>query len=800
MTKTAGFLLTALCTLSLATASASADMPGRVWTRIREASAGAYVHGCVMDPASNVYVSGYTEGPLDGQTNNPPGTFDDAFVMKWDSQGEWQWTRVWGSTNAENGVYAHMAVDGTNCVYVTGYTEGEFDGETNAGDADIFLTRWSSDGTKEWSRIWGSPQYDEGYGVAVSTNGSNVFVCGYTEGSIDGETLPGDSGCFLTAFDADGNRDWTRIWGPTNDAWASSVAVLGEGKLDVYVAGATDGAIGAEPFVGGSSDMFLTKYTGAGVQQWTRIWGSTNASDDTAHCVAVHDKGLIYVAGRTAGEFDGQPMPGVHASFLSAFDDAGVRDWSRIFGPTNTSLGYGVAVSPGGHVYVGGATRGPFNLWTNSAGGDYDLYLTQWSSNGTCLWTRIWGTASNNQGYGRCGLGGNERIAVGFATSGGGFDGQSITNTGRDRPGISVYEVDYHPDAVNIERVDGNIKFSWNGAWDCLYDIQVSMDLMSGWITVPGVTNLPGAEVFCATTFPDVVTLFCRASAYPRGTWRAPGGMVYVPEGYFVMGQAGIAEPVHTNLINGFWIDQTEVSKALWDEVYNWAITNGYGFANPGTGKAISHPVQLVTWYDCVKWSNARSEKEGLTPCYYMDSGFTLIYKSGNMDILNGWVNWNAGGYRLPTEAEWEKAARGGATGFLFPWAGNTISHSQANYNSTNTFAYDVSPTRGFHPAYTNGGIPYTSPVGSFSTNAYGLYDMAGNVWEWCWDWYDVNYYTVSPTNNPLGPGSGTDRVRRGGSWFEYANYCRNAERNLFDPLNGQDQFGFRTVRREEIP
>jgi formylglycine-generating enzyme len=280
-----------------------------------------------------------------------------------------------------------------------------------------------------------------------------------------------------------------------------------------------------------------------------------------------------------------------------------------------------------------------------------------------------------------------------------------------------------------------------------------------------------------------------------------PAGMVFIPAGSFTMGDTfseGVGDdlPLHTVYVSAFYMDRYDVTKALWDDVYNWAITHGYSFdyADSGQGKAANHPAQSMTWYDAVKWCNARSEKEGRVPAYYTDAGLSVRYRTGQVAPN---VNWNSG-YRLPTEAEWEKAARGGASGQRFPW-GNTILWGQANYYSywsgaTPYYPYDVNPTSGYNPAWTSGGTQYTTPVGSFAANGYGLYDMAGNVWEWCWDWYGS--YSSGAQTDPRGPASGSYRMHRGGSWYDYAFGCRAAFRgtNYGAPSGGSSGVGFRSV------
>jgi formylglycine-generating enzyme len=157
-------------------------------------------------------------------------------------------------------------------------------------------------------------------------------------------------------------------------------------------------------------------------------------------------------------------------------------------------------------------------------------------------------------------------------------------------------------------------------------------------------------------------------------------------------------------------------------------------------------------------------------------------------------VNWNSG-YRLPTEAEWEKAARGGASGHRFPWSDvDTITWSRANYYAQSSgYAYDLNPTEGYHPTFATGGSPYTGPAGCFAPNGYGLYDMAGNVWEWCWDWYG-SYSSGSQTDPRGPPGSGSGPVLRGGCWSNDASGCRAAVRGLGNPTDSDYYSGFRCV------
>ena len=256
--------------------------------------------------------------------------------------------------------------------------------------------------------------------------------------------------------------------------------------------------------------------------------------------------------------------------------------------------------------------------------------------------------------------------------------------------------------------------------------------------------------------------------------WLGEPGMAFIPTGSFQMGDDRVVVddrvvgPVHTVMLSKFSIDKWEVSIELWESVRGWGNTRGYDLVAGGSYGA-KHPVHSVNWYDVVKWNNARSEKEGKKVAYYEDAAMEVIYRRGQKVPIG--VKWDAG-YRLPTEAEWEKAARGGVEGKLYPWGTDEINPTLANYSESNKNR--------------------TTPVGSYGANGYGLYDMAGNVWEWTWDWYGG--YISTPQADPRGPSSGSGRVVRGNGWAHGAEFCQTADRYPYGLINRDISCGFRSV------
>lgn len=248
-----------------------------------------------------------------------------------------------------------------------------------------------------------------------------------------------------------------------------------------------------------------------------------------------------------------------------------------------------------------------------------------------------------------------------------------------------------------------------------------------------------------------------RIVADDASTTPPSSSMVFVP--------AGFSNPGVEIYTSGFFMDKFEVSKALWDSVHSWALSNGYSFSATGVATDATHPITGISWYDAVKWCNARSEMEGLNPCYYTDAGQTVVYKTGEPILDNNWVAWTSNGYRLPTRAEWLKAYWGGNYSGYFPWPSyggsddDHINGGLANFfRSDDPFEVDSDYATTPVGYYDGSQIPQ----GPDMANGFGLYDMAGNVGEWNWDRHLTNWYSLSEAqdDNSKGPNTGLSGYR----------------------------------------
>lgn len=257
--------------------------------------------------------------------------------------------------------------------------------------------------------------------------------------------------------------------------------------------------------------------------------------------------------------------------------------------------------------------------------------------------------------------------------------------------------------------------------------------------------------------------------------------MVYVPGGSFIMGDThgggdSQEHPTHNVTVSSFYISKYPITQVEYTQYMpaspNWSSNYGIGD---------NYPAYWISWYAVLKYCNLRSIAEGLSPVYYI-SGYSNPANWGSVPTSNNynWNNvlcdWSANGYRLPTEAEWEYAARAGSNNPDYLYSGSNNIDTVAWYSGNNT--------------------PYgTKPVGEKNPNGLGIFDMSGNVWDWCWDWWSPFYYGNSPISNPRGPTSGDVRVVRGGYWSADAWGCRVSNRGIFWPHSCNYSNGFRVCR-----
>jgi formylglycine-generating enzyme required for sulfatase activity len=327
------------------------------------------------------------------------------------------------------------------------------------------------------------------------------------------------------------------------------------------------------------------------------------------------------------------------------------------------------------------------------------------------------------------------------------------------------------------------ISTSFTLSWSCsgsdagvaTYDVYLDVSNPPTVLLTTGLstTTLSCASLANSTTFYWKVNAHGNKGVTSSSVWSfttgsgvVSPGMVTVAGGTFKAGSTTVA-------ISGFKIDNYEVTYELWTDVRTWASTHGYtdlpAGGNGYYGSGTNNPVTMVNWYDAVKWCNARSEKEVRAPVYYTDNTQTAVYRTGNLDINVDAVNWSANGYRLPTEAEWEFAARGGISAQGYTYSGS---------NTVDNVAWHTG---------NSGNVTHT--VGTRSANELGIYDMSGNVGESCWDWFG-SAYPSGGTTDPKGPSTTqTFRMLRGGFYIGEAVTCTVGTRSY--DANGPSYRGY---------
>jgi len=315
------------------------------------------------------YVAGSTSVSFPGFTN---AGGQDAFLTKYGADGALIWTRQLGSTSND---WAHsVAVSSDGSVYIAGETYGSIDGQAYGGGNDAFLTKFSQDGTKQWTQVLGGTGGEATYGVSAAADGS-VYITGGTTESLDGVNSNGID-TFLSKYSSDGTLQYTKQFPNSkfSGGWNRGFAMTTADDGSAIVVGHS---------WTGAGNGFATKFANDGSEIWTQEFSGTG--DTVAEAVATSGDGSIYITGRTGSNLGGQTNAGSYDAFLSKLAPDGAVLYSRLVGSAQFDMGTGVAISPNGSVYISGTTQGNIDTQTGPPGG---TFLSKFSPNGDVIWTK----------------------------------------------------------------------------------------------------------------------------------------------------------------------------------------------------------------------------------------------------------------------------------------------------------------------------------------------------------------------------------------------------------------------------
>ena len=349
------------------------DRSGRlIWTRLLGVAAfDSWGFGIRVDGSGNIFLTGGTAGNLDGQVKT--GTPYDVHLIKYDAGGNRQWTRLLGVAAVATEGFG-LTLDQAGNAYITGYTDGNLDGQVRTGTRDQFVVKYDTNGNRQWTRLLGVAAAQT-FSYSISTDAAgNLFVAGQTTGGLDGQSLTGTQDMFLARYDLNGSRMWTRLLGAAGVPTVAR-AVATDAAGNVYVTGYTDGSLDGQAFIG-IRDIFLTKYTANGNRVWTRLLGAAPV-DSWGFGVTADVLGNLYVTGGTAGNLDQQTKTGTWDMHVVKYDGNGTRQWTRLLGaPAVKAEGYGAEVTQDGTLYNVGYTEG--DLGGEIHTGTKDLFLNQY--------------------------------------------------------------------------------------------------------------------------------------------------------------------------------------------------------------------------------------------------------------------------------------------------------------------------------------------------------------------------------------------------------------------------------------
>ena len=353
------------------------------WTKQLGSSGHEFGLGVTTDSSDNIYVTGMTYEDV-VCTRIPIKCIyanRDIILIKYNSSGTKQWTKLLDASSGTYGDYGFgVTPDSSGNIYVSGHTyRGDFDGKKDNSpsfrtETDLFLVKYNSSGTKQWTKQLKTPASDRCGAVTTDSSG-NIYMTGHTLGGLNGYLI-GGSDLFLIKFNSSGKRQWTKQLGTSDNDQGRGVTT--DSSDNIYVSGNTWGGLGGKKHEG-KSDIFLIKFNSSGTKKWIRQFGTSKI--DWEYGVTTDSSDNIYVTGYTEGGLDGNTSSGGKDIFLVKYNSKGTKKWTKQLGTSDNDSGESVTTDSSDNIYVTGWTQGGLDGNTNS--GYEDIILIKYNSSGT---------------------------------------------------------------------------------------------------------------------------------------------------------------------------------------------------------------------------------------------------------------------------------------------------------------------------------------------------------------------------------------------------------------------------------
>ncbi|MBL8033129.1 MAG: SBBP repeat-containing protein [Leptospiraceae bacterium] len=380
--------------------------------------------GIAVDAGGNIFVAGYTDGNLNGLTNNGP---KDGFVIKYNRAGVVEWTRLIGPAATRSANALGVVLDNAGNVFVTGSTNGAVDGISVTGLTDTFIIKMDTNGTRLWTQLLGvagAHTISTFGGVLATDADGNLIISGQTNGNLAGNTKTGLYDAYVAKYNAAGTIQWVRLSGVAG-VNTNGFGVSADTTGNIYTVGQTAGNLDGQTKTG-TVDAFIMKFDASGNKQWTHLTGATGASTMIID-VKTRRAGDVFMAGYSSANIDGQVRTGNTDGLLVHYAADGTKLWTRLHGVSAAdSPATSIAIDPFDQVYLCGNTSG--NLAGQIKTGTGDLYLAKFSDSGSHIYTRLLGGSGTLAAPYGCTSDASGNIhTVGFAN--GNLDGQIKTGT-----------------------------------------------------------------------------------------------------------------------------------------------------------------------------------------------------------------------------------------------------------------------------------------------------------------------------------------------------------------------------------